>query len=381
MDFHAAWAEIDLSAIAGNVRSLKTLVGDNCRLMAVIKANGYGHGLCQVAGTALENGASALGVARIEEGIRLREHGIRAPILVMGYTPAGFGREIIVHDLIQTVWSEPEARALSDVALAAGKIIPVHFKVDTGMGRLGKHIAGTDLKAGLAETAREVMRINGLSGVSLAGVYTHFATADEKDKTYTQGQLDLFLRLLNQLYAAGLSRFIRHAANSAAIIDMPETHLDMVRAGIALYGLYPSDAVDHQRLSLQPAMALKTRVIQLKQVPAGTQVSYGATYTTPRSTTLAVVPIGYADGYNRLLSSRAHMLVGGKKAPVVGRVCMDLTVLDVGGIEGVAVEDEVVVFGRQGEARITVDDVAAMLNTINYEIVSTLTDRVTRVYV
>lgn len=381
MNFHFSWAEIDLSAIARNVRSLKALTGDNCRLMAVVKADGYGHGMCRVAATALENGASALGVDRVEEGVRLREYGLGAPILVMGYTPARFGGEIIANDLIQTVWSEDDARALSEGAAAAGATIPVHFKVDTGMGRLGKHIATADAPADLGEAVREAVAINDLPGISLEGIYTHFASADDSDKTYTRAQMDLFLRLVNQAEAAGLPSLLRHAANSAALIDLPATHLDLVRAGIAIYGLYPSAAVSRQRVSLQPAMTLKTRIVQLKRVPAGTRVSYGGDYTTPRPTTLAVVPMGYADGYNRRLSSRGHMLVSGKKAPVVGRVCMDLTVLDVGGIEGVAVEDEVVVFGKQNEAQITADDIAAMLNTINYEIVCTLTDRVPRVYV
>jgi alanine racemase len=376
LDFHFAWAEIDLSAVARNVRSLKTLVGENCRLMAVVKADGYGHGLFRVAGTALDNGASALGVARIEEGIRLREQGVRAPILVMGYTPARLCREMIDHDLAQTVWSADDARALSEGAVAAGAAISVHFKVDTGMGRLGKDI----VTGGMAEAVREAVAVNDLPGVALTGVYTHFAAADDADKTYTGTQTDLFSRFVTQAQAAGLSSIIRHAANSAAIIDLPAAHFDMVRAGIAIYGLYPSTAVNRRRVALQPAMTLKTRVIQLKQVPAGTKVSYGATYTTPRPTTLAVVPIGYAEGYNRLLSSRGHMLVNGRRAPVVGRVCMDLTVLDVGGIEGVRVEDEVVVFGKQGGEQIAVEEIAAALNTINYEVVTTVTDRVPRVY-
>ncbi|MEW6077632.1 MAG: alanine racemase [Thermodesulfobacteriota bacterium] len=375
MNFYFAWAEIDLTAIARNVRSLKNFIGSDCRLMAVVKADGYGHGMGRVAKTALENGASALAVARIEEGIGLREMGVAAPILVLGYTPARLCRELIGHDLIQTVWSEDDARAFSREAAAAGRTLAVHFKVDTGMGRLGKSLVSGET----AEAVREMRAVNDLPGISLQGVYTHFSSADEADKTGAAGQLALFSRLTEALPAAGLSSLLRHAANSAAIIDLPSSHLDMVRAGIAMYGLYPSAAVS-RRVSLEPAMALKTRVIQLKPVAAGTAVSYGATYITPRATVLAIVPIGYAEGYNRLLSSRGHMLVRGRRAPVVGRVCMDLTVLDVGGIEGVRVEDEVVVFGRQGEEQITVDEIAAALNTINYEVVTAVTDRVPRVY-
>jgi len=372
-----AWAEIDLAAVAHNVRSLKALLGGQCRLMAVVKADGYGHGLGRVAATALANGASALGVAKVEEGIRLRQLGIDGPILVLGYAPASLAREIIAHNLIQTVWSVAEARSFSRAAAAAGTVIPVHFKVDTGMGRLGVSVAAGDMD----EAVRQALAVNQLPGIALQGVYTHLATADEPDKTYAGAQLALFSRLVDCLRSAGLTGLTCHAANSAAVIDLPDAHLDMVRTGIAIYGLYPSATVDRQRVSLHPAMALKTRIIQLKQVPAGTKVSYGATYTTPRATTLAVVPMGYADGYNRLLSSRGYMLAGGRRAPVVGRVCMDLTVLDVGEIAGLQVEDEVVVFGRQKDQRITVEEIATALNTINYEVVTAMTDRVPRVYV
>jgi alanine racemase len=373
--------EIDLSAVASNVRSVKTLIGEDCRMMAVVKADGYGHGMSRVAETALDNGASMLGVARVEEGGRLRADGLDAPILVMGYAPAALIPEIIGNRLTPTVWSADDARRLSEKAVAAGAVVTVHFKVDTGMGRLGKNITPEHLRAGLKGVVDEILAVNSLPGIFLEGIYTHFAFADDPDKMYTRNQMDLFIRLTDQLNAAGLSGLIRHAANSAAIIDMPETYLDMVRAGIAIYGLYPSSGVNRRRVRLQPAMTWKTRIIQLKQVPAGTKVSYGMSYTTPRPTTLAVVPIGYADGYNRLLSSRGYMLVAGKRAPVVGRVCMDLTILDVGDIEGVSVEDEVVVLGRQGEALITADEIAEALNTINYEVVSTIAHRVPRIYI
>ncbi len=376
-----SWLEIDLSAIAGNVRSLKGLVGKNCRLMAVVKADGYGHGMCRVAEIALKNGASMLGVARVEEGVDLRAYGLDAPILVMGYTPPGLIREIVDHNLIQTVWSTDEARLLSQSAVAKNTVARVHFKVDTGMGRLGKNVVTEDPRAGLTAAVREAVAIADQPGLLLEGVYTHFAAADDPDKTYTRTQMALFEQLTAQLASAGLSGLIRHAANSAALIDFPETHLDMVRPGIALYGLYPSVTVDHQRVSLQPAMTWKTRIVQLKKVPAGTKISYGSTYTAPKSTTLAVVPVGYADGYNRWLSSRGHMLVSGQKAPVVGRVCMDLTVLDVGGIDPVAVEDEVVVLGRQGQMQISADEIAAARETIHYEVVSAITHRVARVFV
>ena len=219
-----------------------------------------------------------------------------------------------------------------------------------------------------------------LSGLEVEGIYTHFATADSSDKSYAIHQLELFVEFIERLRVAGLEFSVKHAANSAALIDMPESHFDMVRPGISIYGLYPSEEVNKARVKLKPAMALKTKVIHLKDVPAGFKVSYGSTYETEKSTTIATVPIGYADGLNRLLSSNGHMLVNGLKAPILGRVCMDLTMLDVGHIPGVTLEDEVVIFGRQKEATISVDETASNLNTINYEIVSTLTERVLRQY-
>ena len=226
----------------------------------------------------------------------------------------------------------------------------------------------------------ETLAIAGLNGLELEGIFTHFATADSVDKRYAEYQLDLFLNYLNRVRKAGLNPAVKHAANSAALIDMPQSHLDMVRPGIAIYGLYPSDEVNKKRLSLRLAMTLRTKVIQLKKVPAGFNISYGITYKTPKPTTIATVPVGYADGLNRLLSSRGQMLVHGERVPIVGRICMDLTMLDVGNIENVQVGDEAVIFGKQGNESLTVDEMAKSLNTISYEIVSTVTARVPRIY-
>jgi alanine racemase len=230
------------------------------------------------------------------------------------------------------------------------------------------------------DTIAETLAVADLDGLELEGIFTHFASADSADKTYAEYQLELFLNYLKRLQKAGLEPPLRHAANSGAVIDMPRSHLDLVRPGIAIYGLYPSDEVHRQRISLKPAMALKSQIIQLKKVPAGFNVSYGSTYTTRQPTTIATVPIGYADGLNRLLSSRGAMLVGGQRVPIVGRVCMDLTMLDVGDVKNVRAADEVVVFGQQGNEILTVDEMAAELNTINYEIVTGISARVPRVY-
>jgi alanine racemase len=377
-------AEIDLKAIAHNVRELRRITHPGARLMGVVKANGYGHGAIGVARCALQNGAERLGVARIDEGIQLRAAGIKAPILIFGYTLPERTPEILEYDLTQTVYTLAFARALSRTAVSVGKKIRIHLKIDTGMGRLG--LLSKNFKSHYSDeminttAVDETLAIAGLNGLELEGIFTHFATADSADKSYAENQLDLFLNYLSRVRKAGLDPEVKHAANSAALIDMPQSHLDMVRPGIAIYGLYPSAEVNKKRVSLRPAMALKTKVIHLKKVPAGFNISYGITYKTPKPTTIATVPIGYADGLNRLLSSRGQMLVHGKRVPIVGRVCMDLTMLDVGSIDNVQVGDEAVIFGRQGSESLTVDEMASSLNTINYEIVTTITARVPRVY-
>jgi alanine racemase len=384
MNAELVCAEIDLNAIANNVKELRRITDPNARLMAVVKANGYGHGATEVARCALQNGAEALGVARIEEAIQIRAAGIQAPILIFGYTSPEIAPKVLTFDLTQTVYSFAYAKALSDKASYLKKKIRVHLKIDTGMGRLGL-LAGILQPNGLSCSAerdpvQEALSIAALAGLEVEGIFTHFATADSADKSYAKRQLDLFGDYLERLRQAGLDFPIKHAANSAALIDFPESHLDMVRPGIATYGLYPSEEVNKARVALEPAMTLKAQIIHLKKVPAGFKVSYGITYQTKKSTIIATVPIGYADGLNRLLSSRGQMLIRGQRAPIIGRVCMDLTMLDVGHINNVSIGDEVVVFGQQGDETLTVDDMASALNTINYEIVSTLTDRVPRIY-
>ncbi|MDP3284815.1 MAG: alanine racemase [Desulfobacterales bacterium] len=378
------WAEIDLKAIAHNISELRRIAASNSRLMAVVKANGYGHGSVEVARCALNNGAEVLGVARIDEAMILRNAGIGAPILIFGYTPPPFYKEILQFDLTQTVYSLQTAESLSAFAVSNNKRIKVHIKIDTGMGRLGilpdslRDYRENGIRAGLA--LREVESIVCLTGLEPEGIFTHFSMADSSDKSFSRRQFEIFIEFINSLKCRGIEFGVRHAANSAGIIDMPETHLDMVRAGIAMYGLYPSEEVKKEKASLKPAMTVKSMIIHLKDVPAGFKVSYGATYETKKPTTIATVPVGYADGYSRLLSSRGHMLVCGQKAPIAGRVCMDLTMIDVGNIGGVKQGDEVVIFGNQGCSAVTVDEIASISGTINYEIVSSLTERVKRVY-
>ncbi len=382
MDFPNIWAEIDLDAIAHNVRELRRITRPSARLMAVVKADGYGHGAEAVARTALANGADMLAVARIDEGVQLRRAGIDAPILVMGPTFPGFTDRIIDYDLIQGVTSLAAARELAARAVQRNTVIPVHVKVDSGMGRLGLvpecGAPGGDLRLPAVE---EVRALSNLDGLRLEGIFTHFAAADETDKTFAELQLDIFSTFLDRLSRAGIDCGLRHAANSAAVIDLPRAHLDAVRPGIALYGLYPSRAVDLRKVELRPALALKSRILQVKEVPAGFPVSYGMTWQAPCDTRIATVATGYADGIQRRLSNRGRMLVHGVEVPIVGRVCMDLIMLDVGAVEGVAVGDEVVIIGRQGDAEISADTVADLLDTINYEVVFTNFARVPRRYI
>ncbi len=379
-----AWAETDLSAISNNIGQLRSLLASDTRMMTVVKANAYGHGMLPVARQVLAAGADFLGVARYAEAIQLRQAGIEAPILIFGYTSPVLTGALAANNLTQTIHSYETAKEMAEAAQQLGQPLTVHLKVDTGMGRLGILAGAVDRKRGQTRVSStavdEIAAIRKLAGISVEGIYTHFATADHADKTFAYLQFDLFQKLISTLADRNIEFGIRHAANSAAIIDMPETHMDMVRAGISVYGLYPSDSVSHDRISLMPAMTLKSRIIHLKQVGAGFPVSYGAIEKTREPTTIATVSIGYADGYNRLLSSKGRMVVHGKLAPVIGRVCMDQTMLDVGHISGTHIGDEVVVFGSSEKGALPVSEVADCLGTITYEVVSGVSERVERVY-
>ncbi len=381
MSYSLTWAEIDLNAISHNIHELKRIIDPGARLMGVVKANAYGHGDVAVSRYILQQDVDCLGVARLYEAIKLRKGNIEAPILIFGYTDPAESEFLIEHDLTQTIWAYEQADILSTIAGRLGKRIKVHLKVDTGMGRLGLLPLNSGSPESYDDAIHEVESILHLPGLELEGIYTHFACADKKDKHYTAVQFDQFMTFLDRLKIAGIEVPLTHAANSAAVIDLPGMHLDMVRTGISIYGLYPSDSVKKDKIELRPAMTLKTKIIQLKDVPAGFSISYGSTYQTEKQTMIATVPVGYADGFNRILSNTGHMLIRGHRAPVVGRVCMDLTMLDVGNIPGVSMEDEVVIIGQQKEMIISADEVAASLNTINYEIVSTMTDRIQRIYI
>jgi alanine racemase len=374
-----ARAEIDLGAIAHNLRELRRITRPEARMMAVVKADGYGHGAAPAARAALSAGADMLAVARLPEGQRLREAGIGAPSLVLGPTPPARAKELAAAELTATLTSLDSARALSGAARDAGAKLPVHVKVDTGMGRLG--LLAFPRPAETEAAAAAIAQIARLPNLELQGVFTHFAAADAADLSFARRQLDRFHDLLERLRKLGVEIPLRHAANSGGVISLPEAHFDLVRPGVSLYGLYPSDEVDREKIRLRPAMALQTEVLHVKKVPADFPVSYGMTYRTPAPTTLATVAAGYADGLDRLLSSRGHMIIHGRRVPIVGRVCMDLTILDVGELSGdVSVGDPVTVFGGEAPGTVSAEEIAALTGTINYEVVSTVAPRVERVY-
>jgi alanine racemase len=365
------WLEVDLSAIARNTQLVKELVGPEAQVLVSLKADAYGHGALRVARTALHNGASWLGVATVSEAAPLRDAGVRAPILVFGYAPPWQARDVAQLDLRATVYSLDTAGALSRAALDLGREVRVHVKVDTGMARLGLRWEDIPLIVAFVEALRQ------MPGLVVEGVFTHFATADSADQTYALRQLERFESVLAALDERGLRPPLVHAANSAATLALPQARFDMVRPGVAIYGLAPSAEV---RLpgEFRPALAFKTQVAQVKDVPASEGISYGATYVTTRTTTVAVLPVGYADGFRRAPANWGEVLVRGRRAPLLGRVCMDQSMVDVSDIPGVRQGDEVVLIGRQGADELTAEEVATRLGTINYEVVAELLARVPR---
>ncbi len=363
------WVEIDLEAIAANVRRVKEIVGPQVHILAVLKADAYGHGALTVAQTALNNGASWCGVASVNEAVKLRQGGIRAPILVLGYTPAWLARDAIQADVALTLYDKDLAWAYSRTAVDLQRTARVHIKVDTGMGRLGL----------LPEQVVPfVEQVRGLPALELQGIFTHFSISDHPSLDYTLWQLGRFRQVLDQLAEIGVVFPLVHCANSAALLRLPEARFNMVRLGLAMYGLQPSPHVPLPA-GFRPALAWKTTIAQVKTLPPGSYVSYGNIYRTKGAETIAVIPVGYADGFRRAPTRWQEVLVRGQRAPIVGRVCMDQTMINVSHIPNVRVGDEVVLIGRQGEDEISAEEVASWLGTANYEVVSEILARVPRV--
>ena len=366
-------AIIDLDAIAYNMTNIKSKVGKETGIIGIIKADAYGHGSVEISKVILENGADWLAVAVVDEGINLRKNGIAAPILLLGYTPELRLEDVVNNGFIQTVYTYETAKKLSDVAVKLRKTAVIHIKIDTGMGRIGYRVNEA--------SADEIVKISELPNIEVNGMFTHFSTADEKDKNYTLNQYKKFVQMDALLRERGLEIPIKHAANSAAIMDFDNMMFNMVRPGIILYGAYPSEEVDKDNLSIKPTMSVKTHVSYVKEVNEGDYISYGRKYQAVGKRIIATIPVGYADGFIRAYSNGGKVLIKGEYAPIVGRICMDQFMVDVTDIKDVQVNDEVVLIGKQGNKEITVDFIASILDTINYEVFCTLSKRVPRQYI
>lgn len=369
--YYRVQAEINLDAIYQNVVNAKKLLKPGTKIMAVVKADGYGHGAVETAGV-LDNIVDAYGVAILEEGIELRQAGFTKPVLILGFTPEPQYKAMIDYNISTAVFQYSMAEKMSGTAVKCGKKAHVHIALDTGMGRIG--FKQDD------ESLRIIKKIAKLPGISIDGCFTHFARMDEKDKTKSLVQYNRYMSFVKRIEDAGIKLPVKHISNSAGIIEMQEANLDMVRDGISLYGMYPSDEVEKGRLGLVPAMELKAYVSFVKTVEAGSEISYGGTFTTTRKTEIATIPVGYADGYPRSLSGKGYVLIHGKRAPILGRVCMDQFMADVTDIGGVKEGDTVTLAGRDGEGYISIEEIAGMAHSFNYEFVCDVGKRVPRVY-
>lgn len=366
-------AKINLDAVLFNMESMHQNIEPQAKIMAVVKADGYGHGAEWIAKTVEPlDYLYGFAVATVEEGLILRKSGITKPILILGYVFADQYEDVIRAGIDPTVFTYEMAKELSDAAEALGKDCPVHIAVDTGMGRIGYPVT--------EESANEIARIAALPHIITEGIFTHFAKADETDKTFTYEQIKKFKKMNAMLAERGISISYRHCANSAGIVDLREASMDMVRAGITLYGLWPSDEVSRDTVALRPVMELKSHVAYVKTLPAGSTISYGGTFVTAKESVIATIPVGYADGYCRGLSNKGSVLIRGKRAPICGRVCMDQFMVDVTDIPGVAAGDEVTLIGKGGSECITVEELGALSGRFNYEFVCNLGKRVPRVF-
>lgn len=366
-------AEIDLDAIVHNLDAMHENISENTKIMAVIKADGYGHGAVEIA-EAIDDLPYVFGyaVATVEEGIILRNHGIEKPILILGYVFPEQYYDMIRARIRPTVFTIDMAERLSFMAGRLEVECPIHFAVDTGMSRIGYQVT--------PEAADEMARIASLPHIVVEGIFTHFAKADEADKTSTFRQMELFGQMIEMLKERDVTIPIRHCSNSAAIVDVPEANMDLVRAGITMYGLWPSPEVDKSRIDLKPALSLVTHVAYVKELEAGREISYGGTYTTTKKQTIATIPVGYADGYARTLSNKADVLIHGKRAPICGRICMDQFMVDVTEIPNVKTGDKVTLIGKDGEEQITMEELGERADRFNYEFVCDLGKRIPRVY-
>lgn len=359
---YKTWAEIDLSAVRENIQKIRRKLGRGIGLLAVVKSDGYGHGMTRISRAALEAGVSWLGVSNIYEAMRLRKAFPEARILILSAGMAGHARAIVRHRVTPVVCSLEMIEAISNAAARAKRFVDVHVILDTGMGRIGIwHERGFDF----------IKKVKLTRGVRLQGVCSHFACAAERDLAFTRLQLDRFRKVLKKCEGAGINIPMRHIANSGAILSMPSASFNLTRLGIMMYGVYPSEKAG-RKIPVRPALTLKTEICFLKTVPRGRSISYCRSYMTRRAIKAATIPIGYGDGYCRLLSNRGEVLVRGCRAPIIGNITMDQLMIDVSRVPGASVGDEVVLIGKQGENEITVNEIAGLIGTIPYDVMCSL---------
>ena len=368
--FYRVEADVNLDSIYNNLINTRNIINKDTKLMAIIKADGYGHGAVAIV-RAVDDIVDAYGVSNIDEALEVRNN-TEKMILILGYTAVKQFKYVLKYDITQTIYSYEFAKALSAEAIKRGKVAKVHIKIDTGMGRIG-------FKPN-KESVQEIKEIFKLEGIEVTGIFTHFAKADESDKTFVNEQIKKYIDFVKELEDEGLHFETKHVSNSASIIDLPNVNFDMVRSGISTYGLYPSEEVDKNNIVLEPAMEIKACISFIKEVEAGVGISYGSTFVTNRLTKIATIPVGYADGYPRNLSNKGCVLINGKRAPILGRVCMDQFMVDVTDIEGVDYDSEVTLLGKDGDEFISVEELSQLAGTFNYEFVCDIGKRVPRVF-
>ncbi len=372
MEEEAKWAEIDLDALSYNMKQIRHKVGKNVKIAAVVKANAYGHGAEELIQTLVDSGADQFAVSSLDEAMELRRCGVNRDILVLSGIPCGSEEISVAAGIQHTVTSAEKAGLLSAAAEKTGKEALVHIAVDTGMTRIGFSPDEEGIEA--------AVKVASLPGVRIDGLFTHFATADEKDKTKTLKQHRLFLEFAEKLRQRGVTPRLLHAANSAAVMELPQAYHDMVRPGIILYGIYPSAEVDQSLLSLKPVMSFRTRILHVQTLKEKREVSYGGHFLAPAGSQIGTIGVGYADGFSRAQSGKAQVLFRGKRVNVLGNICMDQCMIDLSGFSGVKTGEEVTLIGRQAEEEISADEVAARYGTIGYEVVCAVSRRVPRFF-
>ncbi len=369
----AVWAQIDLDAAAHNMRQIRKHVGPDVKIAAVVKANAYGHGSVELAKTFAENGADCFAVSSLDEAVELRRYAhIDKEIFILGHTDARRTEELLTYDIEPAVFNLKNAEFFSQEAQRLGKTLRVHIAVDTGMSRVGFQVNEFSVS--------EIKTIAALPNIEIRGLFTHFAVSDMKDKTFTRQQYGHFRWMCKRMEEEDIHIALRHCCNSAAVLELPEYYCDMVRPGIIMYGCEPSPEIDITPYDLRPVMSLRCCIAHVKLIDAGATVSYGRHYTAPSRRKIATLPVGYADGYSRILSGKVDVLYHGHRVPQVGAICMDQCMIDVSGEANVHAGDEVVLFGRQGDSFIPIEEIAAACGTINYEIMCNISRRVPRVY-